>query len=295
MSGISFGPMAKAAASLSGMARSIPIIGGLLVVGVSSPIVAGIAAIAAMGGLIYKYWDRLSPIFSGVGRAIGEQLAPALEYARPVLDFLVPVGDLIAAGWEKASAALQAFTGWIGSFFSREVLSEDQKAQWEQAGHEAATRMIEAIKAAFAGLVSWATDLGRRVGSAIGGVASGAINRVKSWWTGDAGGGGASAAPIEARAAGGPVRRGRAYLVGEEGPELAIFGGNGRIVPHGETMVALRFARGSAKPVAASGGAASVTINAPITINGVSDAQEAGRAVAVSVGDWGFHETVDVS
>ena len=277
MSGISFGPMAKAAAALSGMARSIPIIGGLLVGGVSAPVVAGLAAIAAVGGLIYKYWDRLSSIFSGVGRAIGEQLAPALEYARPVLDFLAPVGDLIAAGWEKASAALQAFTGWIGSFFSREVLSEDQKAQWEQAGHEAATRMIEAIKAAFAGLVSWAAGLGRRVGSAIGGAASGAINSVKSWWTGDAGGGAASAAPVEARAAGGPVRRGRAYLVGEEGPELAIFGGNGRIVPHGETMAMLQ-ARGSAKPAAASAGA-TVTVNAPITINGVSDAQEAARAV----------------
>lgn len=298
MSGISFGPMAKAAAALSGMARSIPIIGGLLVGGVSAPIVAGLAAIAAVGGLIYKYWDRLSSIFSGVGRAIGEQLAPALEYARPVLDFLAPVGDLIAAGWEKASVALQAFTGWIGSFFSREVLSEDQKAQWEQAGHEAATRMIEAIKAAFAGLVSWAADLGRRVGSAIGGAASGAINRVKSWWTGDASGG-ASAAPVEARAAGGPVRRGRAYLVGEEGPELAIFGGNGRIVPHGETMAALQ-GRGASSTPAASGGA-TVTVHAPITVTGVSDpvaaAQEVARRLseALSGSMRGIHADVGVA
>lgn len=277
MSGLKVGPLAKAATALGGIARAIPIIGGLLVGGVSAPIVAGLAAIAAAGGLIYKYWDRLSSIFSGVGRAIGEQLAPALEYARPVLDFLAPVGDLIAAGWEKATAALKAFGGWVGSFFSREVFSDDQKAQWEQAGYEAATRMIEAIKAAFSGLVSWAADLGRRLGSAIGSAASGAISSIRSWWTGDAGGTTGTAAPVEAHAAGGPVRRGRAYLVGEEGPELAIFGGNGRIVPHGETMAMLQ-ARGSAKPAAASAGA-TVTVNAPITINGVSDAQEAARAV----------------
>jgi phage tail tape measure protein, TP901 family, core region len=279
MSGLKFGPLAKAATALGGIARAIPIIGGLLVGGVSAPIVAGLAAIAAAGGLIYKYWDRLSSIFSGVGRAIGEQLAPALEYARPVLDFLAPVGDLIAAGWEKATAALKAFGGWVGSFFSREVLSDDQKAQWEQAGYEAATRMIEAIKAAFSGLVSWAADLGRRLGSAIGSAASGAISSIRSWWTGDAGGGAESAAPVEARAAGGPVRRGRAYLVGEKGPELAIFGSNGRIVPHSETMAALQSARGSGGAPAARSGAANVTVNATFSISSIDPRQAADEVI----------------
>lgn len=37
---------------------------------------------------------------------------------------------------------------------------------------------------------------------------------------------------IEGRAIGGPVITGRPYLVGEEGPELFVPGGNGSIVPN---------------------------------------------------------------
>ncbi|TGP53514.1 hypothetical protein EN872_14050, partial [bacterium M00.F.Ca.ET.229.01.1.1] len=78
-------------------------------------------------------------------------MAPASKAIQPVLDLLRPVGEAIAAGFDKARAALSAFGDWIGSFFSREVLSEDQKAQWATAGHDAAIRMIEAIKSVFSG------------------------------------------------------------------------------------------------------------------------------------------------
>jgi hypothetical protein len=61
-------------------------------------------------------------------------------------------------------------------------------------------------------------------------------------------------ANADQRAKGGPVKAGRAYLVGEEGPELAWFGRDGHIVPHGKTMELLGARR-------SSGGSSSVTIN----------------------------------
>ena len=287
MSGLKFGPLAKAAAAFGGIARAIPIIGGFLVGGVSAPVVAGLTAIAAVGAVIYKYWDRISSFFSGVARALGEELAPALEYARPFFDWLAPVADAIAAGWDKATAALRSFFDWIGSFFSREVLSEEEKAGFEQAGYEAATRMIEAVKSAVMGLVEWFRSLPSRILSAVGNIDLASLIR---WPSLPAWLGGESAkpapAPIEQRAMGGPVRRGRAYLVGEEGPELAVFGGSGRIVPANETLALLRGMGGSSsQPAARSGGGATVNVNAPITITGVSDAKEAAQAVVRALSD----------
>jgi len=76
------------------------------------------------------------------------------------------LGETIAAGWQKATEALSAFGEWIGSFFAKEVLSEEQKAEWETAGHDAATRMIEAIKSVFSGIVEWAAGIGAQISAA---------------------------------------------------------------------------------------------------------------------------------
>jgi len=183
MSGLKFSGMARLATGLKGIATAIPIIGGAL----TAPVVAAIGAVAVGGALIYKYWDRLSSIFSGVGKALAEQFAPALEAARPVIDFFAPIGDVIAAGWERATTALSSFGSWIGSFFSREVLSEDAKKDFEQAGYDAANRMVEGIKNVLSDLVGWAKDLGSRIGNSISNGASSAWN----WLKGQFGAGGA--------------------------------------------------------------------------------------------------------
>lgn len=159
--GASYSGLAKMADAAGALVRITP---GLNLVGpafgaigaglatLTAPIVAGIAAVAATGFLIYKYWGRISAVFAGVGRAIGEQLAPALELARPVLDWLAPVGEKIAAGWSAASSAISDFGSWIGSFFSQEIISADQKASFERSGYEMATAFIENIKTGFSGL-----------------------------------------------------------------------------------------------------------------------------------------------
>lgn len=71
------------------------------------------------------------------------------------------------------------------------------------------------------------------------------INALPSWL-----GGGDGEAP-EARAAGGPVRRGGLYLVGEEGPELFRAGASGSILSAARTAAALAGAASMAAPLAA--------------------------------------------
>ncbi|WP_158215839.1 phage tail tape measure protein [Notoacmeibacter marinus] len=72
------------------------------------------------------------------------------------------------------------------------------------------------------------------------------------------------------RASGGPVRAGLPYLVGEKGPEIAVFGRNSYVLPNHR----LRGQQRSAGGVSGIG----ISLNAPITIHGVSDPQAAAVA-----------------
>ena len=278
MTGTKLTGLGAMTAGLMGMVRAIPgvallgtalkAVGAAIVaIGgtISAPVVAVLAAIAAAGFLIFKYWDRVSSVMAGVGRAIGEQLAPALEMARPVLEWLAPVGDLIAKGWAAATSALKSFGEWLGGFFGREVLSDGQKAEWEQAGYKVATAMIEAVKTKVGELVSWFATLPSRIAAAIGRIDLAGLIKWPSLpaWLG--GGGAAPAAPAgqntPARAAGGHVNRGRSYLVGEHRPEIFTPSRDGYI--------------GSRAPAASA-----PTVHAPIS-------------VSVTITGAGLHEIAD--
>lgn len=282
MSGTKMTGLQTVGTAISGLLRAIPGMG--LVTGaisaivgalgaITAPIVAGIVAVGAAGLMIWKYWDRISSVFAGVGMAIADQLAPAIEAIRPALDWLAPISDTIAAGWAKASQAFSDFSGYLGSFFSQEVLSEEEKSKWASAGHDAATKMIEAIKSVFSGIVEWAAGIGSRIGEAIGGRATAAINRVKGWF--GASGEGMSipsstppvgqapaSAPVSGhRAKGGPVWPGGSFLVGEHEPEIFTPKSGGTITPSSQM-----------------GGAGPITIN--MTVNGVSDPMQAAQAAS---------------
>jgi phage-related tail protein len=101
--------MVLAVPGMSAITGAITAVGGALAT-ISAPIwgaiAIGVAAVAGAGALIWKYWDRITSVLSGVGRAIGETLAPAIELARPAIEAMAPLGDAIASGWEKAKAAL---------------------------------------------------------------------------------------------------------------------------------------------------------------------------------------------
>lgn len=271
MSGQRLSGLAKVSVAIRGMVTAIP---GMAVIGtvisgigaalatISLPVWGGIAVgvglLAAAGATLYKYWDRLSSVVSGVARRIGEELAPVFSALSPIL---APIGSLVtgigdAFGW--VGQKISDFMSSLGSLISREVLSDDMKAAWAKSGYDVADAMINSIKSAFAGLVEWFKGLPARIAAAIGRIDLGSLvtfPSLPSW----AGGGSSSPTPTPAlagaRARGGDVFAGRSYLVGEERPEIFTPARNGSILPN-----------------AGSGGSApSVTVNFSPTINGVVD------------------------
>ncbi|WP_099867836.1 phage tail tape measure protein [Pararhizobium haloflavum] len=328
LSGVRFGPLSKASVALGGIARAIP---GVALLGTAGPAIAGavaaitapawgaiaigVGAVALAGAAIYKYWDRVSSIFKGVGRAISEHLLGSLSEAGDrlsgfkdtVASKVEQIADAFGFDGSAARAAfermfdfsairekLSGFFDWIGGMFSREVLSEDQKAGFEQAGYDIANRLINAVKETINGLVEWFRGLPGKIIGAIGSIDLSKIIKwptPPSWWTNRPtwmGGTGGASAPandnVEKRAKGGPVRRGKPYIVGEEGMELFTPDTNGSIMPHRDTMSALRSTAGMAAQSGgaqrAAGGGGALTINAPIHIHGIADP----KAVADAVG-----------
>ena len=273
------GALVRVTPGLSLVGPALTAIGSALAT-ISWPVVAVVAAVAGAGAMIWKYWDRVSSVFSGVARAIGEQLSPAVEAVKPYLEWMKPIGGAIAAGWDKATAAISSFVSWIGSFFSREVLSEKDKAGFEHAGYEAATRMIGAVKRKIGELVEWFRALPGKILAAIGTIDIGSLisfEGVSSRLSGITSYlGFGSSEPAAAtdgparsgkRAKGGPVWPGGSFLVGENEPEIFTPKTGGTITPVSKL------------------GGGSVTWSGNIIVQGASDPVETARAVKRAVED----------
>ena len=168
--GKALGTMGTIGTALRGMVLAVPGIGmlgsglaaiGAAIAGISAPVWATFAAIAAAvaaaGFAIYKYWDRISAIFTGVSGRIGEELAPALEYLAPVIEKLSPAFDLLKMAINPIGSAIQYVSdnfgdlmGWLGQFsgwFSQENLDPAAAAEWETWGRGLADGLINGIKA----------------------------------------------------------------------------------------------------------------------------------------------------
>lgn len=283
MSGTKFGGLAKARVAFAGIARTAPGVGllakaagaiGAAAATISAPVwgalAAAAAAVGAAGYFVYKYWDRLSAIFSGVGSALAKEIQPALDALRPLLDWFAPIGEMIATGWGKVSGALSSameglrgFGGWISEAMGAETLSGDQAAAWAAWGHDITRALIDAIKNGVAGMVeagrelmiglwdglkgiaaeivAWASSLGSRIASSITGAARNAASGVMSgardlgsnawnWVTG--GRGDTATVEVPARARGGPLSAHTPTLVGEEGPEIITSTRSGYVHPN---------------------------------------------------------------
>jgi TP901 family phage tail tape measure protein len=272
MSGQSLGTLGKIGAGLRGIALAVPgvgLLGGALtavggaIAAISAPvwgaIVAGILAVAAVGGTIYRHWDRISATFSGLASRLGEEFAPALELARPLIDWLSGVGATIGASWDGARAALSGFWDWFSGFFAKDVLTEDQKAAAAQSGYDFADRMIEGIKGVPARIIATASEwfeAGKQLIQALWDGMVAIFDSLVAWVEQkidkllqplrDAkaalaalnpfGGGGDGGGVDGERAKGGPISRGSTYLVGEEGPELITASRSGYVNPAGSGM-----------------------------------------------------------
>jgi TP901 family phage tail tape measure protein len=294
MSGQSLGTFGKLAAGARGMLFAVPgvsmIASGISAIGaaiatISAPIwgafALAAAAVAAVGVTIWKYWDRITSVFSGVGKALGEILAPALEAIRPVLDWFAPLGDLIASGWTKAGDAISAVAEWMGSFFQQETLSAEDKAAYEQAGYDAIMSLWNGMKKVATDMMNWVKELPGRILAALGTIdlssvfsftaAGSGMNDPGAGYTGMSGAMG-DYNPYGERAGGGPMTAGRTYLVGEEGPELVTPSKGGYVHPNGTGP-------------AASGGGSGITVAPVFNFTGVtaSDAEAIKQKVMTAL------------
>lgn len=282
MSGGNMGGMEKMLVALRGMAIAIPgvaglgtalgVIGGALAA-VSAPVWAGIAVgVAAVAGaafMLWKYWDRVSSVVGGFVGKLAE-LAVQIPGVQPALDGLGAVGRLIGDGFGLAVAKLQEFGNWIGSFFQQEVLTDEQKAAWANAGANAAQGLVDSAKAVVMGLVEWFKGLPGMIMSAIGSIDIGSLIKwpaLPSWLGGAQEPAPAAAAPPSGhRATGGNVWPGGSFIVGEGGEEEVF---------RPKTA-------GTITPASKMGGGAQITFG-DIIVHGSADPVATANAVAAKI------------
>lgn len=286
MDGVKYGGLARLGTALGALAGLVPGLSGLagaiggaaaaLTAPAWAAIAAGVALVAGAGLMLYKYWDRVSSVVSGVASRLGEEFAPAIQRLQPILgptaaaframgDAAAWVGDGLKKAWEAVSS-------WFSNMLTPERLTDGQKASWEAAGRNLADSMINSIKSAFDGLMSWFAGLPGRIISAIGKID---LSGLIKWPSMPSFGGGStpkpdgSAPPSGHRARGGSVWSGGSFVVGENGPERFTPGKSGTITPNG------------------GGGVAPQVHIAPgaIVIQGIADMATASRQAARMIGD----------
>jgi len=263
---------------VSAISGALTAIGGALAA-VSAPawlaIGAAVAVVAGAGALLYKYWDRVSSIVSGVARRIGEELRPALDLIRPALDFVSPAIAALGDAFSSARTKIAEFGSWIASFFSKEVLSDEQKAGFEKAGYDVADAMINSIKSAFHGLIDWFKTLPSRIVEAIGNID---ISRLIKWPSLPSWMGGGSSTPSTPPAAAnsnsaGPGISGHRATGGNVWPGGSFLVGDG-----GEEEIFRPKTAGTITPVSKAGGGGGIHFG-DIIIQGASNQQETARVV----------------
>lgn len=283
MSGGSLGRKGRMMAGIGGMVQAIPgvaKIAGIMkgiaaAVGLISapllPVVAGVAALAATGVLIYKYWEPIKAFFSGFFKGLWKGLEPIRNLIMtafgPVIDV---IGPIVMPIFDGISSVVSSIVGWFADLLTPVDAASDTTKSWGEAGEKAGAVFAAAIDLItkpfqfLLGLITVGISKLKEFGSA-----SGVINAVGKFF----GGGGPKPNPqpaiAGARARGGPVRGGSTYWVGEEGPELFRAPSNGRIIPNGSAIDAVRGR--SNKAWAGSGG---ITQHITFQFNGVTDKEE---------------------
>lgn len=145
---------------VSALSGALAAVGGALAA-ISAPawvaIAAGVTAVAGAGLALWKYWDRVSAFVGGFASRIAEAFEPLVERLRPVFDWLGAAFAPVVAAWDAATGAIRSVLSglwdWIGNLFSREVLTDEQRAGYEASGRDLADRIINGITSALGRLV----------------------------------------------------------------------------------------------------------------------------------------------
>lgn len=255
---------------------------------------AAVAVVAAAGAWLYKYWDRISATMRGVASALSEELAPAFEFLKPVIEpvaaALRAIGDAGAWVYDKLSGLGSMLSG----LFDREILGYnhaqaieanaknvtarivrafiDGHAQIFAAGSQMVQALWDGMVAKFDSFIAWVKTIPSRIRSAIGNIDLSGMIRLPSFL-----GGGGDAPKVDgARAAGGPVGAGKTYLVGERGPELFSPSNAGVIIPNH------RLGQSSAS---AQAGPTSITYAPTFYVSGATSPEDLARKTNSALGN----------
>lgn len=318
MAGQPLGTLGRLRAGLTGIALAVPGVGalssgiaaiGAAVATISAPVwgtfAAIAAAVAAAGLLIYRYWDRITAVLTGVGQAIGEAVQPGLDWVSEKLSVLNPVVTAFGDAWQWVRDRVSGLGEMLSGLFTQESLSEDEMARitararevteniigWftgmparigaaagdlVEAGRQLIQSLWDGAVEKFDEFVAWLTGIPGRIVEAIGNIDLSGIIRWPSppaWWTRLTGGSDDAMNTFSEdfgvdgqRAKGGPISQGGSYLVGENGPELITANRNGYVNPTGQGPM---------------GASLEVSITAPITVNGgTSDPQQLAAEIS---------------
>ncbi len=168
--------LALAVPGVSGLSGALTAIGAA-VAGITAPVWATVAAIvalaAAIGILVYKYWEPISGFFTGFGQVVAEGVSTAMAAIGGfVVDRIIDVGKLFGideatmnTAVESAKAGIQAawdgivgwlwnlpgqVGNWMGDLFKMEDFSGEEEKGFQNAGRQAAEAVLQAVSDSFA-------------------------------------------------------------------------------------------------------------------------------------------------
>ena len=257
MATVALVPLGMAFTALGGIAGAV--VGGIGLIGSAIAVLGGpltiiIGLLGALGVAIYKNWDKVSGFLSAVGSVfstVGSAIADAASWVGSAIgNGIVAAAEGIAAGIigirDKIVEIIGAIPDYLANSF--DALS---RIDLTSAGAAIMRSLWEGMKSMFDGLIGWVSGIPGRIKSAVG--------------LGGGGGNSSGGATPPARARGGPVSRGRSYLVGEHRPEIFTPGSSGYISPRADG--------------GGSGSGGPVSITNHFTISGAADPEEITRRV----------------
>ncbi len=208
---------------------------GLRIAMLGIPGVAALTVLAGIGTSIYNNWSGIKEMFSGLWEELKSQFPGVTSAIQPVID-----------GFQWLLDKFTSITGPID--MSKEAWRDLGKSIGQFLGG-AITSVIDKIKSLF----KWLTDIPSKIKGMISAAAGASPSSFGVTMPADAMAGKGLAG---ARAAGGPVRAGASYLVGERGPELFTAPASGRIHDAMATVQAIK-----AHALAGAAKAAGNTVN----------------------------------
>lgn len=144
--------------------------GGLAVI---APLVAGVAAFAAIGLLVYKYWQPIKAFFSGFWDGLTQGIAPALQALQPIIPVFQAIGS-----------AVGSVVSWFGQLLTPVQSTSAELANATTMGQNFGKIVAKAVGLVVSPLTSaWelATKLGRALGlGGEGGAKPAAANSAQS-------------------------------------------------------------------------------------------------------------------